>query len=463
MVERTRQHISVHAAKSSACEWWGLRWLALGLAVAVLFAFLPARASNDDLNDISPSPEQDEANSLMACAACDALTHRLLLFGNGAAFLASFEPPPGQPSLPKQLAETAFVYDNALVIMALLACDRPEAARLIGDALVHAVQSDRFYRDGRVRNAYKSGPVGREAGPIALPGFWDDSVGQWHEDAFQVGSATGSVTWAALALVALYEATNQPVYHEAAKTVMRWVNTMTIDELGVGGFRGGFFGHEPTPQRFSWKSTEHNTDVYAANRRLGQLSPDGEWQANADEALRFLERMWIPEQGRFLIGTLPDGQTANANQSGLDAQLWPLIAVPEFADRASSVLAWTADQHGVNGGYDFNEDRDGIWIEGTAQAAIVHDLLGDSEPVAELFRILRGHRVGDGLLYASDVDGLTTGLAIGPDAENADFLYYRLPHIGATAWMVLAARRWNPFVGQHSEKADREALACPLR
>jgi hypothetical protein len=33
---------------------------------------------------------------------------------------------------------------------------------------------------------------------------------------------------------------------------------------------GGFFGHEPTPDRMTWKSTEHNLDVYAADSWLAQ-------------------------------------------------------------------------------------------------------------------------------------------------------------------------------------------------
>jgi hypothetical protein len=43
---------------------------------------------------------------------------------------------------------------------------------------------------------------------------------------------------------------------------------------------------------------------------------------------------------------------------------------------------------------------------------------------------------------------LTTGLALAPDSRDADFVYWRRPHLGATAWAVLAAKRWNPFTGK---------------
>ena len=45
---------------------------------------------------------------------------------------------------------------------------------------------------------------------------------------------------------------------------------------------------------------------------------------------------------------------------------------------------------------------------------------------------------------------MTTGLQIGPTSTEADFLYYRRPHLGATTWAVLAAQGWNPFTGRRA-------------
>lgn len=53
-----------------------------------------------------------------------------------------------------------------------------------------------------------------------------------------------------------------------------------------------------------------------------------------------------------------------------------------------------------------------------------------------------------GYLYATRPQVLSTGLAIGPDSKTDDFLYYRRPHLGATAWAALAALGWNPFTGK---------------
>ena len=65
------------------------------------------------------------------------------------------------------LAQAAFVYDNAAAAIALLGCGRVELARRIGDALRYASAHDRFWHDGRVRNAYAAGPIDAGAsGPL---------------------------------------------------------------------------------------------------------------------------------------------------------------------------------------------------------------------------------------------------------------------------------------------------------
>ena len=94
--------------------------------------------------------------------------------------------------------------------------------------------------------------------------------------------------------------------------------------------------------------------------------------------------------------------------------------------------------HAVAGGYGFRDAPDGIWTEGTAQAALIlHD--------PSLFPLLLAQRAPDGLLYASPDSRIRTGLALTPQSTTDDFYYFHLPHLGATAWSVLAATSTNPF------------------
>ena len=52
------------------------------------------------------------------------------------------------------LSDIAFVYDNALAIIALLRAGEGAAARALGDGLLYAQTHDEMFTDGRLRQAY---------------------------------------------------------------------------------------------------------------------------------------------------------------------------------------------------------------------------------------------------------------------------------------------------------------------
>ncbi len=98
------------------------------------------------------------------------------------------------------------------------------------------------------------------------------------------------------------------------------------------------------------------------------------------------------------------------------------------------------------GGFDFNDDRDGLWIEGTAQAALIYRVLGRQSEAGALLDTIAAESSPSGWLYATREARLSTGLMIGPWSTENDFFYFRRPHLGATAWAVLAATGHNPFL-----------------
>ncbi|AYG70090.1 MULTISPECIES: hypothetical protein [unclassified Rhizobium] len=408
------------------------RWL-LVLGTLVVPGISGSRAGDED------------PHAKLAAKLCDGLAARMTGDPAQPFIFRSFEPFDQNSTLHPALENSGFTYDNALAVMALYACGRRPEAKRVADALVLALYTDRHYRDGRLRNAYRSGIVIVSANGMLLPGYWSTANNAWLEDGYQVGSATGSTAWGALALLTAYDETNDPAYLDSARTVMAWVDENTEDPDNVGYF-GGFFGGEPTPDRMTWKSTEHNLDVYAANRWLAGLDPSGDWKRHAELARLFLDAMWDEPAGHFYIGSVPGSNAPNTGTSGLDSELWPLIAVPAYADKARRVLEWTERNHGVAGGFDFNEDRDGIWLEGTAQAALVFRLVGQEDKAGPLFDTISTQIAPDGLVYATNQEQLSTGLQVGPTSDLGDFKYYRLPHIGATAWAVLAGLKHNPFL-----------------
>ncbi|HTH15014.1 MAG TPA: hypothetical protein VL974_00065 [Magnetospirillum sp.] len=385
----------------------------------------------------------------VAKRGCAALAGRVnAVPGSGPAFLASYDGVEGEPAL----NGAAFTYDNALAAIALVACGRVPEAHRIGDALLAAATSDRADRDarkkpeqpgGRLRNAYRAGPLNGIPQPH---GWWDAAGGHWAEDPMAVGTATGNVAWAGLALLTVAEATGDARFADGARTLATWATRHTWDRSGGGldgGFTGGIHGDGAVTRMLGWKSTEHNVDLAALFGWLARR--DAYWTVPTRAARDFVAAAF--DNGHFLTGTLPDGHSPNRATSGLDAQLWPLL-LEGAPVQWRTALDYARRAHGVDGGFDFNDDRDGIWWEGTAQAALALAAVGEMAAADAVLARLAGQFSPGGLIWATSVPRLTTGLALAPDSREADFFYYRRPHLGATAWAVLAARRWNPFTGK---------------
>ncbi|WP_376092994.1 hypothetical protein ACE7GA_24715 [Roseomonas sp. CCTCC AB2023176] len=332
-------------------------------------------------------------------------------------------------------AEVAYTYDNALAGLALLAGGDRAGAERIGTALALVQDQDRHWRDGRLRNAYAAGRVFAEAPRSARPpGWWDARGGQWIEDGYAAGAAAGPVAFCVLLWTAL-----GPRFAVPAARAADWLETLR----GPHGFRGGFVGHEPNPAALTWISTEQNLDLSIAFARLGRTLA-------AAHAAALVRSLWLPAEGRFAVGLRPDGSING--DSGLDANLWPLLTWPGETAFAPA-LDWALSRHGLPAGaaateldgVDFDLDRDGIWMEGTAQAVLLLRRRGREANAARFASTLARHTRTDGWITAASVPWLTTGLETGVTPGVADFRYPARGHLAANAWAALAGFGVSPF------------------
>jgi hypothetical protein len=396
----------------------------------------------------------------VAHRACHALQARVAAYsGDGPVFLRSYDGAAGEGIGTEPVLGGAFTYDNALAIIALRACGEVSAARRLGDALLAATESDRLGRQGRLRNAYRPGPITEY--PVPPMGWWSEPDKRWVEDPYQVGTATGNVAWAALALLTLAEATGDKRYVAGAARLADWTVVATYDARQPAGFSGGIYGYDDQPDRQTWKSTEHNTDLAAVFDWLFRLQPDDTWRTNAQIARAFVAAQWDPASGHFWVGTTPDGSTPNRGNAGLDAQLWPPLLADAPAAWQTSIQH-TEQAHGVRKehvltGFDFNDDRDGVWWEGTAQAALLYRSQGRTQDADRLFAAMNDQFSSGGMIWATDSAQITTGFALSPTSTTADLFYFRLPHLGATAWAALAATGWNPLTGVRLAEGQEES------
>jgi len=377
----------------------------------------------------------------VSAQGCKAMADRVdAIAGDAPVLLRSYDGAQGSGEIDTPALRTAaFTYDNALAVIALLACERRVEALRIGAALERAAM-----HDTRLRNTYRAGAV---ADKVLPNGWWDATQNRWVEDAYQSGTATGNVAWAALALLALHDATGQVHWRDAAAKLATWIVDNTRDAGAGGGFSGGVDGFDVAPVKLGWKSTEHAIDLVALFTRLADAGAAGDWREQAAHARAFLDRQWDEGSGHFLIGTAADGNTPNRSASALDVQWWSQL-LPDAPAAWRRAIAYAEHHHAVGAGFDFNDDRDGEWLEGTAQAALAYRVAGRADAAARcLAEIARQFSAG-GYVFATREERITTGLAIGSASTSADFFYYRRPHLGATAWAVLAARAWNPYAAR---------------
>jgi hypothetical protein len=365
--------------------------------------------------------------------ACATLAAAIKAEAPGPVFLASYPTVRSGP-----LQGVAFLYDNAVATIALEACGETGHAARIGDAMLAALARDRHWRDGRLRNGYLAGSVG--PGPLKLAGWWDAKQNMWVEDRYQVGSDTGNMAWAMLALLTLERATGDRRYGQGARRIGGWLRQWR-DPKEPGGFTGGAFAHEPAPVVWRWKSTEHNTDLAAAFTRLAQATGDSSWRIDARAAESFVHIMWRPECSCFGAGTGEDGATRNSYLA-LDAQVWPLLAIPGAAARYPAAM--TQEKLRVGEGFSYGEAKAGFWTEGTAQMALLLALAGRDAEAARLLQAVEAMRAPGGSYYAAGSGELPTGFMLDTDPTQPR-QYFRIPHLAALSWVALAQQRYNPF------------------
>jgi len=315
------------------------------------------------------------------------------------------------------LLTTGFVYDNALALMAYLASptsDHMRRAKVIGDSLLFAQATD-CARDGRVRQAYVTGPILSDEG-VLTPGFVGDRGAVPARQFGFTGTSTGDAAWVGLALAQLYAHTHDRRYLDGAVAIGQFIVDTATSPYHYGGYLGGLaadgsFAHQ-------WSSTEHNIDAYALFQLLEQLTGEAGWHDKAERARSFVVAMWEAAGGFFYTGTqdpaaaypqpeaglvaaMTNGSADQINKTPIpeDVQTWSYLSLAEHAfaqsidwaaTRLSNTDGFSSSKSGLPAGYSISgvtfsdrskaltgcvpggvrhNERDAVWLEGTAHLA----------------------------------------------------------------------------------------------
>ncbi|MCL1916841.1 MAG: hypothetical protein FWG14_00770 [Peptococcaceae bacterium] len=350
----------------------------------------------------------------------------------------------------------AYVYESAVALIALSSAGADWHVQLIADALVWAMDHDRYFDDGRLRNAYVGGNPHKESGwsfvggaeSVRLPGIWKD--GRWLEDYYAVSTSTGNMAWAILALCEAARSAppaKAAAYSTAAVKAADFVMLLRSD---TGGFTGGYEGWDKEQTKAMYKSTEHNIDLISAFSSLAELlntsdpAKAAQYRDASVYAEAFVLTMYDEERHCFYTGTEDDGLTLNKGVLPLDTNTWAILALGDsFAD-AELVVSFVEENIAVGDGFDFSaEDLNGIWHEGTAQMAVCYKILGNSDAYTRVMAYLDGQTAADGSITAADRDGLSTGFMV--SGTNVMWQYDNQTNLGATSWLALAQLGANPL------------------
>ncbi|MDR0544427.1 MAG: hypothetical protein LBG30_03650 [Odoribacteraceae bacterium] len=356
----------------------------------------------------------------------------------------------------------AYVYDNALLAIALAKNDHLEHARQIADALVYCVEHDRYYAPGPIRNAYVNST------PVSFPGWRSargsefamlptvyTASGQWQEDRYATSINTGVMAWAIEALLTVYDKTRTTAYLNTAATMANYLLTRCSANDPLGGFTGGEEGWDGETVKLTYKSTEHNIDLVSAFSHLHRILETSRPQ----EAAKYLEAarqardfvLAMYDNGCFYTGTGNDGTTINRDNRPLDTNTWAILALtPDDRWSPEAVYAFIERTFKVGEGVDYNADRDGVWNEGVGQLAVAASLLDKQEEYTRLTRYLNSVAEADGSIRAASKDGLTTGFSSTVSDEDGSlrvipFVYDHRISLASTAWLAFAQLRINPY------------------
>jgi len=333
----------------------------------------------------------------------------------------------------------AYIYDQALAIIAFTNASEPERARDILDELESLQQPG-----GGWYECYDA-----QTGTIGHPGC--DSY------------VTGPIAWVVMAINYYEHNTGDDSYASVAKDALSWMDSVrntnpAVDNYGSLRFCSG--GSACTiPNAIS---TEHNHDAYAAYRWRGIIDNNTDYLNKAELVRQYLvNEMWAPSpdsNGPYHnVGIFWRGYNESPNWGWCtDPQTWGILSLgttgPSGEDFTLSLewLYWnpygsTRNQQDYNAGI---TDVDGfksctgdpnyIWLEGTEGAAAAYYLAGQ-DTRGDYFhgQIGRVASPNGGIIHT--FSETSPGTIRWPDN-------FRHNSIASTVWYYFNDEKLNPFI-----------------
>lgn len=273
----------------------------------------------------------------------------------------------------------SYLYDDALALRALLLGGYLTEAMNIAEGRLATVTdcTNGFYNE--LNSGHTRLANGMSRGP------------------FSMRKRVGDNSWFGLALLALYQATNNSTYLTCAQQISDWVDAnFKVTSGMLQGYSGGLDDNgNPLPSR----STEENADYFELNAQLGAM-----YAGRATWAGNFVINMYFAPGPYFWAGTSM-GDMIQMDSVPLDAQTLPLLTLGMWQQYQNAVdyvaaLRWAETNlvvtDGLFTGFTYSTQSamqscdtksnqsfcPRVWLEGVAQGCVAYELLGRLEPTS---------------------------------------------------------------------------------
>ena len=252
----------------------------------------------------------------------------------------------------------------------------------------------------------------------------------------------GDNAWLLIALNNYKSLTNSKKYDALAAGLRDWL-------LGLQDADGGLFaGYGADGNLLAYKVTEGNIDAFNAVEGYSDFHRD---------LLGFLERARWDDADKNLLAWPENPPYKHA----LDCHSWSFCIFEDYplstlsaADRFLNTQTATATNQTLTG-YDFDEDREVVWPEGTGQMALAYALAGQQAQAESILRELEKALVGSpawfqasGFPYAANMG---SAYGDGPLWSGADTNIA----LSGGAWYIFALHAFNPFAVERVKDMPR--------
>jgi hypothetical protein len=330
----------------------------------------------------------------------------------------------------------AFLYDQALAIMAFCALAKHDSANA------------ELYREKAESILQKLSQLQNGDGSFYFSFLHkDEPIRPTNRARF-----SGAIAWVLMATNRFEEQFGDSLtFRGMANETAKWLCNQLEPARGeIQAIRGGINADD---QQLTFKSVEHNLDVYAALAYFGYLTHDSSYTGVAQHIRRWLETAgWDESAGHFLRGE-------NDRVATMDVNPWGILALGTTAWKGYDLTrglnwalancrtthAWEGrwDPHrnllGSVDGFDFNDDKDVVWTEGTESMALALQLAG-RDSLANYF-----HAEMTKLIPAANDGGLPYATNEGTIAADDPSRSTTYPSVAGTAWFIFKELGYNPF------------------